>query len=717
MPESDPRLPERIAGLAEIAHNLWWSWQIDARATFRYIDRVGWESSRHNPLELLRAVPPERLAACSQDPEFLARYDAVMRRFRGLAERHETWFAGAHPELLDRPIAYFSAEFALHRSIPVYSGGLGVLAGDLCKVASDLGVPVVAVGLFYHRGYFDQRLDRDGWQRDSDDPVSALPNPLVRLKNGEGEDSLVRLPTAGREVHVAAWRVMLGRVPVVLLDTDLPQNEQADRELTGRLYSGAAEWRLRQEWVLGVGGVRVLRALGLHPAVWHANEGHAAFMYVERLREFVAAGASPEAAWHEVRRSSVFTTHTPVPAGHDAFPVSEVEKVAGPFWEPMGMTRSQFAGLGRRASNHDEFHMTVLALRMAGRVNGVAVRHGMETRRLWHEMWPDRAEADVPIGHVTNGVHVASWISRPIRELLARRVAPEWSEEFDAFSGHEHWERVLTLDDDELWAAHERSRQMLHWYIREEARHRWREYWKDPAKLSAAGALLSPQALTLGFARRFATYKRADLLFRDPDRLRRLLTDPRRPVQLVFSGKAHPADEPGKRMLQRVFAAAQDPALEGRVAFLEDYDVHLARRVVQGVDLWVNLPTVPMEACGTSGMKAALNAVPQLSTLDGWWAEGFTGANGWAIPQAPPDADANAWDHEHLFQLLEREIVPCFYDREPNSVAPAWAAKMKHAIMTAGSRFSASRMLRDYVRDYYVPAACGDASTAPAPTG
>jgi starch phosphorylase len=706
-------LPDRIRGLADLAQNLWWSWQMDARALFRSIDQRLWEGTRHNPLELLRQVPAARLEAYAREAAFLAPYDAVMARFGRLADHQDTWFARNYPGLAGRSIVYVSAEFALHNSIPVYSGGLGVLAGDTCKEASDLGVPLVGVGLFYHRGYFDQHLGIDGWQRDADDPVAAAANPLVRLTAPDGGHSLVRLRTDGRDVQIGAWRVMVGRVPIYLLDTDLEGNDPSDRELAARLYTGAPERRLRQEWVLGVGGVRVLRALGVDPVVWHANEGHGSFMFVERVRELQAAGLPLEEAIRRVRSTGVFTTHTPVPAGHDAFGFSEVEQVAGPFWGTLGVTREQFAGLGRPPQEDARFHMTVVALRLAGRVNGVAKRHGHVSRRIWSQLWPGRAEADVPIGYVTNGVHVGTWMARAVRELLALHLGTNWEAQLDV---PYTWAGVLTLDDARLWAVHERLRHRLLNYIREEARHRWRDNWKDPAKLAAAGALLSPTALTIGFARRFATYKRADLLFRDEERLRRLLTDPHRPVQLIFAGKAHPEDDPGKRVLQRVFTAAQNPRFEGRIAFLEDYELHLAHRVVQGVDLWLNMPRVPLEACGTSGMKAALNAVPQLSTMDGWWVEGFSGANGWGIPEAPPEADPDVWDLDHLFRLLEEEAVPRFYDRSPGKPPLAWVRMMKHALWMVGERFSTRRMLQQYVRDYYVPAACGDDAADVPPT-
>ncbi|HET8713968.1 MAG TPA: alpha-glucan family phosphorylase [Gemmatimonadales bacterium] len=710
-PASD--IPERIRGLSAIAQNLWWSWHLDARELFHRIDHRLWEDTRHNAVLFLRQVARERLEAAAQDAAFLELYDRVVRRFGQLMERDGTWFATRYPQLVDKPVAYFSAEFALHRSLPIYSGGLGVLAGDHCKEASDLGVPLVGVGLYYHGGYFDQQIGIDGWQRDKDDPIDPAVNPVQRVNRSDGTPCLVPVTVSGREVQVGAWRVMVGRVPVYLLDTDLEQNDPKDRQLTARLYTSAAEWRLRQEWVLGVGGVRMLRALGIHPEVWHTNEGHAGFMYVERIRELMGQGLTLEAAEEQIRACSVFTTHTPVPAGHDIFSFNELEQVTGPFWNAMGISREQFMAFGQPGNQDQHFEMTVLSLRMAGRVNGVSRRHREESRRIWRWVWGSKPASEIPIGYVTNGVHLGTWMARPIRDLLAERLGPEWEWNTDPA---EVAIAVRSLDDARLWAVHEGLRHLLFHYVREEARHRWRDYWKDPAKLAGAGALLSPNVLTIGFARRFATYKRADLLFRDPERLRRLLTDPRRPVQIIFSGKAHPADEPGKRVLQRVFQAAQDPSFEGRIAFLEDYELHLAQRMVAGVDMWLNVPRVPLEACGTSGMKAALNGLPQLGTLDGWWAEGYApGVNGWAIPLPPAEADPEAHDFEHLFELLEKDVVPAFYDRVPGSHSPAWVHMMKGAMAVAIERFTTRQMLQSYVTRYYVPAAAGAAIPGDSP--
>jgi starch phosphorylase len=710
-----PYLPERISGLNAIAHNLWWSWSRDARALFRAIDQPLWHLTRHNPIDMLRRVDPARLAECAEDPDFLARYDLVLDQLTRESGREGTWFATTYPDLMDRPIAYFCAEFGLHNSVPIYSGGLGVLAGDHCKTSSDLGLPLVGIGLLYTRGYFDQRLRLDGWQEAVDETFDATLTPLERVPGPGGEPVLTTVPTYGRPVGVGAWRMMVGRVPIYLLDTDHPQNDPADRELCQRLYGGSEDLRLRQEWILGVGGVRVLRALGVSPAVWHANEGHAAFMLLERLRELVSQGRSWNEAVREVRQTSVFTTHTPVPAGHDAFALAQVEQCIETVWKDQAAHRDAVLQLGRSPSHdHGQFHMPVLAIKLSGSVNGVSRIHGEVSRRMWNDLWPGRDAEQVPIQHVTNGVHVSTWMSHHMHELLTRDLGPEWPQRVEEPG---FWQQVYTLDDAALWEAHFNLKVVLLRSIREMARRRWVEQWKAESQhLVGAGTLLDERALTIGFARRFASYKRASLIFHDFERLRRLLTNPWRPVHLVFAGKAHPADEPGKRILQQVYEFTRDPRFEGRVAFIEDYEMHLAHRLVQGVDLWLNLPRAPLEASGTSGMKAALNGVPQLSTLDGWWHEGYEGKNGWAIPPAKEGEDSDAADAEHLYHLLEEQVVPLFYTRDGRGIPTGWVERMKHAVRIAGERFTARRMVQQYTSQYYVPLARGERAGDDPPT-
>jgi starch phosphorylase len=702
-----PYLPERIEGLAEVATNVSWSWKRVARSVFQILDEPLWHLTRHNPIAILRRADPGRLSDCARDPRFLDAYDRMMSEYAAEQRWESTWFAAHFGELTrDRPVAYFCAEFGLHNSVPIYSGGLGVLAGDHCKAASDLGVPLVGVGLFYTRGYFDQKLRLDGWQEDSDEQFDVVNAPLERVLGHSREPYLTRVSTNGRDVHVGAWRMLVGRVPVYLLDTNLEQNHPDDRDLTAKLYIGGPEVRLKQEWILGVGGVRLLRALGVDPSAWHANEGHAAFMMVERVRELTGQRVSFADAVKEVRSRSVFTTHTPVPAGHDAFSYDDLARCAGPLWEELGVSRETFFEIGTHPTEDPgHFHMTVAALRLSRHVNGVSKRHGEVSRQIWSPLWPDREVARVPITHITNGVHAETWMAREIADLLDSQLGEGWNARM---TDPATWEPVRDLDDAALWRAHTQLKTSLMSFIREEARRRWVRHWKEATHVVGAGTLLSPDALTIGFARRFATYKRADLIFRDLDRLRALLVDSARPVQIIFAGKAHPADTPGKEVLRSVYGNTRDARLEGRVAFIEDYELHLAHRLVQGVDLWLNLPRVPMEASGTSGMKAGLNGVPHLSTLDGWWQEGYEGLNGWAIPPSATRATPDEWDADRLYRLLEEQIVPTFYARDDRGVPTGWVQKMKHAMRVAGQRFTARRMLEEYVRKFYQAAMRGD---------
>ena len=710
-----PYLPERIEGLADVAMNVSWSWKREARRVFLMLDETLWHLTRHNPIAMLRRIDPGRLNECARDPRFLEAYDAMMAEYRREQKWEGTWFAAQHADLpREHPVAYFCAEFGLHNSVPIYSGGLGVLAGDHCKAASDLGVPMVGVGLFYTKGYFDQKLRLDGWQEDSDERFDVVNAPLERVFSRNREPFLARLETSGRMVHIGAWRMLVGRVPVYLLDTNLEQNHEEDRDLTSKLYIGGPQVRLKQEWILGVGGVRVLRALGVDPAAWHANEGHAAFMMVERLRELTTSGVSFDEATKQVRARSVFTTHTPVPAGHDTFSFEDLARCSGSIWEQLGVNRETFFRIGEHPTEEPgRFHMTVAALRLSKHVNGVSRRHGDVSRHIWASLWPGREAAQVPIGHITNGVHVPTWMAREIAELLDGHLGADWT---NRISDVEMWEAVLNVDEGVLWRTHLKLKVALMNFVREEARRRWVRHWQEATHVVGSGTLLNPDVLTIGFARRFATYKRADLIFRDIDRLRALLVNSARPVQIIFAGKAHPADTPGKEVLRAVYGFTRDARLEGRVAFLEDYELHLAHRLVQGVDLWLNLPRVPMEASGTSGMKAALNGVPQLSTLDGWWHEAYEGLNGWAIPPASTRATPDEWDAERLYRLLEEQVVPAFYTRDDQGVPNGWVQKMKHALRVSGQQFNARRMVEEYVRQSYAPGMRGDGGPDDPPT-
>jgi starch phosphorylase len=698
-----PKLPERIGGLAALATNLWWSWSRDARGLFRSIDELLWHRTRHNPIELLQLVDSARLERLAEDRRFVRKLDLVCGQLEQALAGDDTWFRSTYPELGSRPIAYFCAEFGLHNSVPIYAGGLGVLAGDHCKAASDLGIPLVGVGLLYRMGFVDQRIGIDGWQEEADDPLDSTITPPIQLLDESAAPLVVTVPLSGRTLHIGAWRMMAGSVPLYLLDTNLAANDTDDRDLLRKLYEGGAETRIRQEWVLGVGGVRLLGKLGIEPAAWHANEGHAAFMLVERVRELLEKGRTLDEAVSQVRASSTFTTHTPVPAGHDIFDRDQLDQCIAGYFDGGGLDPTTFYSFGRHPQrDRSEYHMTVTAIRLAGHVNGVSQRHGHETRRMWQPLWPDHELDRIPIKHVTNGVHLATWMANPVMDLLDREFGPDWESRLE---DPLLLESVLSLDPAALWNVHARLKSRLLEHIREAARRHWRE----PSHLAAAGTLLNPEALTIGFARRFATYKRADLVFFDPDRLRGIVNDERQPVQIVFAGKAHPADDDGKRIMQRVHQFATDPQFAGRIVLLENYEMHLAHRLVQGVDLWLNLPRVPLEACGTSGMKAGLNAVPQFGTLDGWWAEGYNAKNGWCVPPGPAD-EGDAHDAQSFYHLLQTEILPAFYERDEGGIPLRWVQTMRDALKETLGRFTARKMVRSYANDFYVPSMRGEQS-------
>jgi glycogen phosphorylase len=699
-------IPDRLHRLPELALDLWWSWHQDARQLFRALDYRLWRDVAHNAVRLLQNIAPEKLAAAAADPQLVARYDRAVAGLDSSRTSHGTWWATQSPEVNGRSIAYFSAEFALHQSLPIYAGGLGVLAGDHCKEASDLGVPLVGVGFMYPQGYFHQRVSNDGWQEEHYERINWAETPITAAITPEGKPCITAVPLGDRTVLAAVWRVNLGRVKLLLLDTDLEENEPWDRDLSARLYGGDRETRIQQEVVLGIGGVRVLRAMGVTPAVWHLNEGHAAFVALQRIRELLEKGSSFDAALEEVRQTTVFTTHTPVPAGHDAFPFYQVEKHLAGCWGDLGDSRARFLALGEHDGGHGPlFNMTALAMRSASRINAVSQLHGEVTREMWQSMWPDRPAADVPVSAITNGVHVPTWMSSETTTMLDRHLGGDWMEHHD---DQALCDRLQEIPDEEIWAMRRALRSYLFAFIRERSRHRWTAERVSPSRVVASGTMLDPDALTIGYARRFAAYKRPELIFTDVERLARILNGLNRPVQIVFAGKAHPADDPAKHHLQRVFKRALDPLFAGRVAFIDDYDLHLAHYLVQGCDVWLNNPRKPLEASGTSGMKAAINGVPHLSIGDGWWAEGFNGSNGWLIEsQADPnDHDAtDAADAEALYRLLEDVVVPAFYDRDAQGIPTAWLKVVREAIRSNLPRFSSRRMLKDYVRQMYLPAA------------
>ena len=693
------RVPPALVRLLPLARNLWWSWHPEARALFEALGTHWDPAARDNPIQLLLKASPEALAARSKDAEYLARYGQVVRAFD--AEVNASPRASPYTGRLAGPIAYFSAEFEVHSTLPIYSGGLGVLAGDITKEASDLGLPVIGVGFMYPQGYFRQAVTGDGWQEERYETLERALAPAEPACTVSGRACAVFLDLPDRRVHAAVWRVAVGRVSLYLMDTDLEDNPPWDRELSSRLYAGDHEFRLRQEILLGIGGVRLLRALGLAPAVWHANEGHSAFMLVERVRELVETGRPFEQAVDEVRASSVFTTHTPVAAGHDTFPFPLLDRYLAAYWPTLGLNRERFLALGVDPAGSDTgFNMTALALRLSGVRNAVSRRHGEVSRRMWRGLWPGVAESEVPILSITNGVHLPSWLAPELADLYGKYLGEGW---LDRHGDPATWRRLDEVPDRELWEAHVTLKRRLCSFLRERARQRWAGGSAPLA--AAAGAFLDPGALTLGFARRFATYKRATLMFRDPGRLKALMTDPHHPVQVVFAGKAHPSDEPGKEALHAVYRAAADPAYAGRIAFVEDYGMHVARYLVQGVDVWLNTPRPPLEASGTSGQKAALNGIPNLSVLDGWWFEAYDGSNGWAFGDHDQTArdpdDADRADADALYRVLENEVVPLFYARPPGGVSAGWVARMRRSIQTLAPRFSTRRMLKEHVDRCY----------------
>ncbi|MBY0493985.1 MAG: alpha-glucan family phosphorylase [Cyanobacteria bacterium] len=707
-------LPARLHRLHELALDLWWSWDDRARQIFRQLDYSLWRSTAHNPVQMLQKITPERLTAAADEPTFLKAYDEAIFGLDQARTVAHPWWRDQQAMLGNGTIAYFSAEFALHQSLPIYAGGLGVLAGDHCKEAADLGLPFVGIGFMYPQGYFRQRMTNDGWQEERYEKISWTDAPIEAAITPDGRPCITAVPLGDRTVLAAVWRVRLGRVRLFLLDTDLAENAPWDRELSARLYGGGTETRIQQEIILGIGGVRALRALGIAPTVWHLNEGHAAFVALQRIKEILEKGRSFDDALEEVKRSTVFTTHTPVPAGHDAFPFHLVEKHLAGTWGELGQHRQSFLALGEYNNGSGSlFNMTALALRTAGFVNGVSALHGEVTRSMWRPMWPDTPQDQIPVRSITNGVHVPTWMAGPVFALLDHHFGPGWLDHVDEA---ELWERLNDIPDAEIWQMRQSLRNDLFSFIRERMRSRFSQEHVGQSRIVSAGAMLDPEALTLGYARRFTAYKRPEMIFHDSDRLARILGQIDRPVQIVFAGKAHPADEPAKHNLQRVFKHALDPKFGGRLAFIEDYDMHVAHYLVQGCDVWLNNPRKPLEASGTSGMKASLNGVPHLSIGDGWWAEGYNGRNGWLIEShtSPDDhAATDAADANALYELLENEVVPAFYDRDRGGrgLPRRWIAIVREAMRSNVPRFSTRRMVKQYVTEMYGPAA--QAATIP----
>jgi starch phosphorylase len=700
--------------LWELARNLWWSWDNDAGSLFRDIDPVRWAELGQNPIKLLNEIPLDELERRAGDLVLHSRVNYTYRRFREYLQSSETW-GTTHAGVLGRqPVAYFSAEFGLHESVPIYSGGLGVLAGDHIKSASDLGVPLVGIGLFYSQGYFRQRLDADAWQGEEYLKVDPAELPFTPALGKNGEPVTVAIETRTGTIQAKVWSVAVGRCLLLLLDSNLEGNAPEDRELTARLYGGDTRVRIRQELLLGVGGVRALRTMGISPGLLHLNEGHSAFAVFEAIRErMVDDGLDFEGSTRRVHRRVVFTTHTPVPAGHDRFPESLVEEHLGPLRDALGRSVFDFMSLGR--VNPDDpsetFCMTVLALKLSRRANAVSSLHGEVSRAMWTSLWPNRVEDAVPIGHITNGVHVLSWLAPQMFRLYRRHLGSGWHRLKGAT---EDWKNIEEIDDGELWETHLALKSRLLKFARRRSVRQAERRGALPAELERLSRVLSPDALTIGFARRFATYKRADLILSQVEELAELANDPHRPVQFVFAGKAHPLDEPGKRVLQKIARLTRDPRFADRIVFIEDYDIDVGRLMVQGVDLWLNTPRRPMEASGTSGQKVVMNGGLNLSVLDGWWVEAHDGHNGFSIGPDRAHMDPvlhDSRDSEDLYRILSQEVIPLYYQRDRDGLPRGWIQRVKRAIVTLGWRFNANRMVMDYTTQCYVPAAGGTSSS------
>jgi len=697
-----PDLPESIAHLDELARNLYWTWSPEVRALFRRLAPDLWEASGHNPVMVLRDVPQARLDQVAGDDAFREEVALAYAAFRTYMEQPRAALDGADD---DHVYAYFCAEYGWSEAVALYSGGLGVLAGDHTKAASDLGVPLVGVGLWYPEGYFHQRIAADGSQEAVYVRREPDEMPLHAVLDEEGEPVLVRVQVFGRDVAVRAWRTDVGRVPVYLLDVDVEGNSPDDRQLLRRLYGGDQRTRIAQEIVLGVGGVRMLRALGVAPTSWHMNEGHSAFMALERSRELVEKGMTFDAAREAVSASTAFTVHTPVAAGNDAFPFDLVNEAFSGWWGALGIRQHEFYDVGRGDHGWGPvFSMPALALRFSSVRNGVAELHGDTSRRIWNDLWSDVPTEEVPIDHITNGVHAASWMAPEIASLLDDVLAEGWRKRLD---DPEVFAAAEALDPVELWRVRRSLKARSVRFLRRRVQAQLTRQEASPTAKHDRETLFDPDHLTIGFARRFATYKRATLIFRDLSRLERIVNDPDRPVQLVFAGKAHPADQEGQALIERIDELSRDSRFAGRILFAEDYDMALGRALTRGVDVWLNNPRRPLEASGTSGQKAAMNGVLNLSILDGWWPEGYDGTNGWAIGNGGAYADperADEADADALYDLLERDVVPLYYHRDEADVPTEWMKRSAHAIATVTPEFNAQRMVRDYVRKAYAPA-------------
>jgi len=702
-----PQIPARLEALREIAYNLWWTWTPEASELFRDLEPELWVNYHHNPAQILRHIPQARLLEAANDAQFVERLDVLKKRLDAYLGRKDRWYAKNHDDKQDLLVGYFSAEFGIHEALPIYSGGLGILAGDHCKSASDLGLPFVACGILYRTGYFKQRITKDGWQQSDSIVWNFYELPITEVLDSKGKPVKVSVRITDRNVWIKVWRATVGNICIYLLDTDVKENNEEDRKITYQLYGGDHEMRLKQEIVLGIGGVRALQASGLNPTVFHMNEGHAAFLGLERIRQFHKNnGLTFHEALQVVAASNIFTTHTPVAAGNDAFAVDLVLRYFSEFLVDLGVDFDAMMKLGRpwHGTGQDPFSMTILGLRLSRQANGVSALHGEVSRGMWQCVWPGVPQHEIPITSITNGVHTQTWMSPEFRRILEHYLGVIWEDNVEDLKA---WAKVEDIPDDEIWKTHNARKIKLIEKVRSRVQNqRLREAY-PPEEIAAARDLLAPDVLTIGFARRFATYKRATLLFKDIARLKAIVNNPTRPVQLVFAGKSHPADDPGKRFLQQVYKMAETPDFKGKVIFVEDYDIDLARYLVSGVDVWLNTPIRPLEASGTSGQKGPINGGINCSILDGWWCEGYNGNNGWAINPgvtATDPATQDEFDAHSLYSIIEHEIVPHYYDRDSNGTPHKWIHLMKASMKSVSPEFSTFRMVQDYCNRLYTVA-------------
>ena len=703
----NPQLPKRIEKLGDIANNLWWAWNTEFLKLFQKIDMDLWEQCNKNPVKFLRQVSQESLEKVTRDKNFLNEYDKIADNFEDYINSKNTWFNNKYPENKNDLIAYFSAEYGLDETIPIYSGGLGILSGDHLKAASDLGIPLVGVGLLYKNGYFNQKINGYGQQETEYTNIDLYDLPINPVKDEKGEDLTIYVKFPKRRLYLKVWQINVGRVKLYLLDSDIPKNNPEDRDVTLRLYGGDQEMRIRQEIVLGMAGVNLLtKYLGLKPTVYHMNEGHSAFLNLEIIKDIIAEKqVTFEVAKDIASSKTVFTTQTPVPAGNDIFPIDLVEKYFQNFWPRLGITREEFLKLGMKPGPDLDsgFNMGILALKIAGKKNGVSKLHGEVSRELFGDVWPNIAANESPIGYVTNGIHTCTWLAPKLKELYNKYLVPYWQ---DNMYQDSIWEKIKNIPDEKLWNVHiERKKKLLN-LVKENTTERLRRSGYSYESINEIVSKLNPEALTIGFARRFATYKRATLIFKDLERITQIMNNTDRPIQLIFAGKAHPADKEGQDLIKYIHEVSMMPQFKGKIFLLENYNIAMSRYLVSGVDVWLNNPRRPMEASGTSGQKASVNGVINFSVLDGWWAEGYTQTNGWTIgTNATYDAyeAQDVADSESMYNTLEEKIAPIYYEKDKNGISKRWIQLMKNSIITTGGKYSTARMLVDYTNQFYIP--------------